>query len=85
MNLFEQICEDYRAHGRDWTRPGFRAVAVHRFGVWRMSVRPKLLRAPLSLRVEDAAVMFAEPRRNLAQDPMDLAHLFFTQPHQLVV
>jgi len=49
MHLFEQICEDYRAHGRDWTRPGFRAVAVHRFGVWRMSVRPKLLRAPLSL------------------------------------
>jgi len=49
MNLFEQIREDYRAHGRDWTRPGFRAVAVHRFGVWRMSVRPKVLRAPLSL------------------------------------
>jgi len=43
------ICEDYGAHGRDWTRPGFRAVAVHRFGNWRMSVRPKLLRAPLSM------------------------------------
>jgi serine O-acetyltransferase len=41
--------EDWNAHGRDWTRPGFRAVAVHRFGVWRMGVRPKLLRAPLSL------------------------------------
>jgi len=43
------IAEDWRAHGRDWTRPGFRAVAVHRFGVWRMSVTPKPLRAPLSL------------------------------------
>lgn len=41
--------EDWNAHGRDWTRPGFRAVAIHRFGVWRMGVRPKLLRAPLSL------------------------------------
>lgn len=43
------IAEDYRAHGREWTRPGFRALAVHRFGNWRMSVRPKLLRAPLSI------------------------------------
>jgi serine O-acetyltransferase len=42
------IVEDWRAHGRDWTRPGFRAVAVHRFGVWRMTVRQPL-RAPLSL------------------------------------
>lgn len=49
MTLFQQIAEDWRAHGRDWTRPGFRAIAVHRFGVWRMGVRPKLLRAPLSL------------------------------------
>ena len=46
--LFAQIAEDWRAHARDWTRPGFRAVAVHRFGVWRMGVRSKLLRAPLS-------------------------------------
>jgi len=41
--------EDWEAHGRDWTRPGFRALAAHRFGVWRMGVAPKLLRAPLSL------------------------------------
>lgn len=47
--LFNQIADDWRAHGRDWTKPGFRAVAIHRFGVWRMSVRPKLLRAPFSL------------------------------------
>ncbi len=43
------VAEDFRAHGRDWTKPGFRAVAVHRFGVWRMSIRPKLLRAPFSM------------------------------------
>lgn len=43
------IAEDLRAHDRDWTRPGFRAVAVHRFGVWRMSIRSKWLRAIPSL------------------------------------
>ncbi len=48
-SLLKIIAEDYDAHGREWTKPGFRAVAVHRFGVWRMTVRPKLLRAPLSV------------------------------------
>ena len=47
--LFALIKEDYIAHGRDWTRPGFRAVATYRFGVWRMAVRPKILRAPFSM------------------------------------
>lgn len=43
------VVEDWRAHGRDWTKPGFRSLAVYRFGVWRMGIRPKLLRAPFSL------------------------------------
>lgn len=47
--LWELIREDYEAHGRDATRPGFQAVAVYRFGVWRMSVEPKVLRAPFSV------------------------------------
>ncbi|WP_217651884.1 serine O-acetyltransferase [Hydrococcus rivularis] len=47
--LWEQIKEDWIAHGRDWTKPGFRAVAVHRFGNWRMKIKPKLLRAPFSV------------------------------------
>lgn len=47
--LWRQIADDWRAHGRDWTKPGFRAVATHRFGVWRLGVRPKLLRLPFSL------------------------------------
>ncbi len=47
--LWAQIRRDWQAHERDWTRPGFRALAVYRFGVWRMGVRPKLLRAPLSV------------------------------------
>jgi serine acetyltransferase len=47
--LWAQIREDWIAHGRDWTRPGFRAVAVHRLGNWRMRIRPKVLRAPFSV------------------------------------
>jgi serine O-acetyltransferase len=49
LSLWQQIKEDWIAHGRDWTRPGFRAVAVYRFGVWRMNIKPTLLRAPLSI------------------------------------
>jgi serine acetyltransferase len=47
--LLAQIAEDWRTHGRDWTRPGFQAVAIHRFGNWRMGIEPKALRAPFSL------------------------------------
>ena len=46
--LFGLIKEDWNAHGRDWTRPGFRAIAAYRFGVWRMKVRQPF-RAPLSI------------------------------------
>lgn len=49
LNLWQQLTEDWIAHGRDWTKPGFRAIAVHRFGVWRMSLPSKLLRAPFSV------------------------------------
>ncbi len=27
--------EDWRVHDRDWTRPGFRALAAYRLGYWR--------------------------------------------------
>ncbi|NEP22489.1 serine O-acetyltransferase [Moorena sp. SIO3I6] len=49
LGLWQQIKEDWKAHGCDWTKPGFRAVAVQRFGVWRMKIEPKLLRAPFSI------------------------------------
>jgi serine O-acetyltransferase len=49
LGLWEQIKEDWIAHGKDWTKPGFRAVAVQRFGVWRMNIKSLLLRAPLSI------------------------------------
>lgn len=49
VGLLAQIAEDWRAHGSDWTRPGFQAVAVHRFGNWRMGIQPKILRGPFSV------------------------------------
>src|SRR5436190_14037389 len=49
LGLLAQIREDWVAHGRDWTKPGFRAIAVHRFGNWRMKIRNRVLRAPLSV------------------------------------
>jgi serine O-acetyltransferase len=41
--------EDLRTYKHDLVSPGFWAVAIHRFGNWRMSIRPRLLRAPFSL------------------------------------
>ncbi|HEY9857891.1 MAG TPA: serine O-acetyltransferase [Candidatus Sericytochromatia bacterium] len=49
LGFWQQIKEDWIAHGRDWTKPGFRAVAVQRFGVWRMKLQPLILRAPFSI------------------------------------
>jgi serine O-acetyltransferase len=41
--------EDLRTHDGKLLEQGFWAVAVHRFGNWRMGVRPRLLRLPLSI------------------------------------
>lgn len=49
MRLLRLVVEDWHAHGRDWTKPGFRAIAICRFGQWRMSIRSKILRAPFSV------------------------------------
>jgi serine O-acetyltransferase len=47
--LLSLLKEDFQTHGSDFTAPGFWAVAIHRLGNRRMSVRHKLLRAPLTL------------------------------------
>ncbi len=49
LGLFALLREDLRTHDRNPFEQGFWAVGVHRFGNWRMGVRPKLLRAPLTL------------------------------------
>jgi len=42
--LILQVREDYRVYRRDWTLPGFRAIAVHRYGVWANGWRSRLMR-----------------------------------------
>ena len=49
LSLWRLIKEDWEANGKDWTKPGFRALAVYRFGVWRMSIPNKVVRAPFSI------------------------------------
>jgi serine O-acetyltransferase len=49
MGLWALLREDLAAHDGDWSEQGFWAVAVHRFGNWRMGFRSKPIRAPLTL------------------------------------
>ncbi|HJL16614.1 MAG TPA: serine acetyltransferase, partial [Sandaracinaceae bacterium LLY-WYZ-13_1] len=49
MSLWALWKEDWETHDRSLLEPGFWAVALHRFGNWRMRIRPKPLRAPLSV------------------------------------
>jgi len=49
IGLLALIREDLRTHDNDFMEPGFWAVALHRFGNWRMGIRFKLLRAPMTL------------------------------------
>jgi serine O-acetyltransferase len=48
IGFLAQVHEDWEMHGRDWTRPGFQALLVHRFGNWRMGIAPRPLRLPFS-------------------------------------
>jgi serine O-acetyltransferase len=49
VGFWTLVKEDYLVNGCDWTRPGFRAVFMYRFGVRRMQVRLWLFRVPLSV------------------------------------
>lgn len=47
--MFNNIKADLASHGGDWSAQGFWALLVYRFGRWRYTVRPVLLRKLLSL------------------------------------
>jgi len=49
MGFWALVAEDFATHERDFFSQGFWALFWHRFGNWRMSVRPRALRMPLSL------------------------------------
>jgi serine O-acetyltransferase len=42
--MFEHIRADFNSHHRRWGAQGFWALLVYRFGRWRNSLRPRLLR-----------------------------------------
>src|SRR6267378_6036059 len=47
--MFENVRDDFRAHGRNWGAQGFWAMLVYRFGRWRYGVKPAILRKFCSL------------------------------------
>lgn len=47
--MFQNIRSDFQAHGRKWGAQGFWVMIVYRFGRWRYTVRPALLRKFCSL------------------------------------
>jgi serine O-acetyltransferase len=46
--MFENIREDWLAHDCVWSRQGFWALLLYRFGRWRYSIRTRWIRAPFS-------------------------------------
>jgi serine O-acetyltransferase len=46
--LFDNLIEDWQTHNRDLARHGLWSMFWYRFGRWRYSIRPRLLRVPLS-------------------------------------
>lgn len=48
IGIWQLLKEDFRTHDRDWLEQGFWAIAVHRYGNWRMGIRWKILRIPFS-------------------------------------
>jgi len=48
IGLVDLLLEDFRTHDHDAMSGGFWALAVHRFGNWRMGIKSALLRPPLT-------------------------------------
>lgn len=49
LGFWQLVREDFRTNDASLTHQGFLMLFIHRFGNKRMDVRPKLLRAPLTL------------------------------------
>lgn len=49
LSLLSLVKEDLRTHDNLLFEQGFWALAVHRFGNWRMGIRWKVMRAPMSM------------------------------------
>ena len=49
IGFWSLVREDLKTHNNNLGSQGFWAVFWHRFGNWRMGVRPKMFRAPLTV------------------------------------
>lgn len=49
ISFWQLVKEDFQTNDRDLGSQGFWALFWHRFGNWRMGIRPRLLRAPCTL------------------------------------
>jgi serine O-acetyltransferase len=49
ISFWALLKEDFHTHERDLFSQGLWAIAVHRFGNWRMDIRPRILRFPFSI------------------------------------
>lgn len=49
LSFWQLVREDFRTNDASIFHQGFLMLFVHRFGNWRMGVRPRLLRPPLTL------------------------------------
>jgi serine O-acetyltransferase len=57
IGFFALLKEDLRVNGGSILDQGFMAIAVHRFGNWRMGIKFKLLRAPFTILYRFSALM----------------------------
>jgi len=49
MAMFSNIREDFRIYDRELSRQGFWVMLAYRFGRWRYTIRPSVLRKPFSM------------------------------------
>ena len=49
ISFIKLIAEDFRTYDKNLLEPGFWAVVIHRYGNWRMDIKPRLLRIPFSI------------------------------------
>ncbi len=49
ISFLALLKEDFITHDKDILEQGLWAIAVHRFGNWRMGIKTKLLRAPMTV------------------------------------
>lgn len=83
--LVELIRTEYRFYRKDWTKPGFRAIATHRFGEWTLAFPRRTFREKFVGRVLDRTYVAAHryvrnhhgielPRRTSVGKEVKFAH-----------